>query len=271
MPSPARKARQRKPSHFGSYCQSPSGRCSTSLASIGSMSSGTAKAESVLGFIASIGRGTAPRTLFGAAADQISDEHADAESNDQRRGEIVLHHFLGLLHRIVRPSSRVTKSAIGDLAERGSKVAQIVPYGVELVVQILRVELLQKPAGLVLSSTPTHHRHVLLIEAGSAAIRVAKSYDRTARTSASSGNKARAPARKSERSANQLWHCCYFSQASMPCIAFSASSFELYGPPMFFMFPPGMSCIMVHLWLAGSKGHIELRGKSWSAEGDNKR
>src|SRR6476620_2368650 len=195
----------------------------------------------------------APKGLFGAAADQINDAHADAESHDQRRREVVLHHLLGLLHRIVRPSSRGAQAAIGDLAERAGEVAQIVPYGVELVVQILRVELLQKPAGLVLSSSPTHHRHVLLSEAWIGRYSCRKIIRQNSEDERKFRNNVRAPAREGGRSANQLWRSCYFAQASMPAIAFSASSFELYEPPMFFMVSPGMSCIMVHLWLAGSK------------------
>ena len=54
----------------------------------------------------------------------------------------------------------------------------------------------------------------------------------------------------------------------MPCIAFSASSFELYGPPMFFMLP-----VMHHgaFMAGGIEGHIELLGEGRSAKGDNKR
>lgn len=37
----------------------------------------------------------------------------------------------------------------------------------------------------------------------------------------------------------------YALQSFMPCIAFKA--FVLYGPPMFFIEPLGMLCIIVHL------------------------
>jgi hypothetical protein len=61
-----------------------------------------------------------PAKLLGAPTDQIANQHADSECHNQRSGEVVLHHFLGLLDRVDGAPARMAPLAAGDLAESSS-------------------------------------------------------------------------------------------------------------------------------------------------------
>ena len=86
--------------------------------------------------------------LLGAAADHVTDQHADAEGDDQRGGKVVLHELLGLLGGIARAVPGVPPLPVGDLAEGSGEVLEIGPHIVELIVDAVDVQLLQIPARL---------------------------------------------------------------------------------------------------------------------------
>src|SRR4029077_2714888 len=93
--------------------------------------------------------GSAPANLFGAAEDQVSDEHADAKRHGQGGREVVLHQLLRLVRRIDGATPGVTRSAVLDRAEGGGEVPEIVAHAVELVVDVLCLEFFQESARLV--------------------------------------------------------------------------------------------------------------------------
>ena len=171
LAGPARKARHLKPSHFGSNCQSlSSGSCSTSFASIGSMSRGTARAESDLGSVISSQRGRrcgrqrggVPRGTSrsrGGSGNRQARQRREPRPATRRGCPSSL---FGLISGVGGAIPRAAPLTVGDLAERGGQILEIGAYVVELVAKLVCIQLLQIAATLSARLDPNSSSTVLL-------------------------------------------------------------------------------------------------------------